>query len=183
MWFVPLCPHYTQSLKCSVAAGSVASRRGREEQDFETPSCKLQTRLQTRPPREAEGEGARGRPGAGGPGVRCPGAGGGEVLGSVPREWKAEGEDFLGGRRPKGGVRKREYPPPPPCSMRVCAACPARQAAPAARGAGEGTGRRRRRGGVLLRPFLPLSYLERTISRSVSSVSDLWHSKPDYSSH
>lgn len=56
------------SLKCSVAAGSVASRRGRGEQAFETPSCKLQTRLQTRPPREAAGEGARGRPGTGGPG-------------------------------------------------------------------------------------------------------------------
>lgn len=54
---------------------------------------------------------------------------------------------------------------------------------PCSPGGGEGTGRRRRRGGALLRPFLPLSYLERTISRSASSVSDLWHSKPDYSSH
>lgn len=35
MWFVPLCPHYWQSLKCSGAAGSVGSRRGRGEQAFE----------------------------------------------------------------------------------------------------------------------------------------------------
>lgn len=185
MWFAPPCPPGSPPLKCS-GAGSVASRRGRGAQAFQPPSCRLQAQIQTRPPREAAGEGARGRPGVRGTGVRGPGAWWRRGSGVCPAGWKAEGEVSSGVGGGVGGGRKKANPPPPPSLSALCVSVqPVHLGRPPLQPGGRGRGRAGGggAGGVRLRPFLSLSYLERTISKSVSSVSDLWHSKPDYSSH
>lgn len=189
MWFLPLCPQCLQSLKCS-GAGSVANRRGRGTQAFEPSPCKRQTRIQTRPSKEAAEERDRLRSGARGKGLRGPGAVGGVGWGVCPARWKAEGEVSSGMGVGVGGGRKKENPPSPPSPPPLCAClCSLSTSAgrPCSQGGGGGDGQAEEAeggwGGFQVRPFLSLSYLERTISRSVSSVSDLWHSKPDYSSH
>lgn len=146
MWFVPVCPHYPQSFMCS-GAGSIASQRGGGAQAFKPSSCKLQTRIQTRAPREETGEGARVRAGTRGMGSGpCRWVSGGS--GICPAGWKAEAE-VSSGVRGGDGERKRKIHRLPLSlpSIHFCAAYPARQAAPAARGAGEGTGRQRGAGG------------------------------------
>lgn len=107
MWFVPLCPRCSQSLKCPGAAGSVADRRGGGERAFEPPSCKLQTRLQTRPPREAAGQGARGRPGTLGPWARCPGLVAGRFWGRSRAYGKQRVRIFSGVDGRGGSEKKR----------------------------------------------------------------------------
>lgn len=178
MWFVPLCPHYSQCLKRSGPSDQSSAGEAEEskpsshrpanfERDYKPGHRGEQREKGPRPPRRSR---------AGGP------VPGGEVLGSVPRVWKA-GVRIFSGIDGRGGSEKKRISTAPTLLYACLCSVSSSAGRPCSPGAGEGTERRRRRGGVLLRPFLPLSYLERTISRSVSSVSDLWHSKPDYSSH
>lgn len=117
MWFVPLCPHYSQFLKYS---GAGFNRQPERQTSASLRAIVLRTANAntTRPPREAAGEGARGSPGARGMRVRGPGDSSGGALGSVPRDGKQRV------RFPRGcgvGEREKKNPPSlPPTSRSAC---------------------------------------------------------------
>lgn len=144
-----LCALATPSLLSALGPGqSPAGEAGERKPSSRPPAnCEREYKPGRRGKRQEKEPRPPRRPRDGGSGALALGGGGGP--GVCPAGWKAEGEVSSGVGAGGGGEGKRKIHRPPPSlrSVRVCAACPPRQAAPAARGAGEGTGRRRRRGG------------------------------------